>query len=77
MSMRKIYKQIAKKHGVTVAEVRADIQSAITAAYTEPSSDNEITKAYQNRIPRKGEIPTPEEFIHYVTKVTKNKMAKT
>ena len=34
MSMRKIYRELAKKHGVSVKEVRKDMQAALTEAYT-------------------------------------------
>ena len=64
MSMRKIYRKIAKEHGVSPKEVREEIQAAITQAYENPPDDN-ITVAYQNRVPRRGKIPTPEEFIRY------------
>lgn len=64
MSMRQIYKKVAKEYGVTVAEVKRDMQAAIDAAYMNPDTD-EITAAYQNRVPRKGEVPTPEELIKY------------
>lgn len=67
MNMRKIYRKIAKENGVSVQEVRREMQAAITEAYTDPLNNNEITKAYQNRVPRKGEIPTPEELIHYLS----------
>jgi hypothetical protein len=67
MNMRKIYRKIAKENGVSVKEVRQEMQAAITEAYTSPQNDNPITKAYQNRIPRQGEIPTPEEFIGYLS----------
>ena len=67
MNMRKIYRKIAKKNGVDRKEVRREMQAAITEAYTDPLNDNEITKAYQNRVPRKGEIPTPEELLRYLS----------
>ncbi|MCI8321028.1 MAG: hypothetical protein HFH02_08135 [Dorea sp.] len=66
MSMRKIYRKLAKEHGVSVKEVRQDMQRAIKHAYTDPLNNNEITKAYQNRVPRQGEIPTPEELVCYM-----------
>lgn len=66
MNMRKIYRELAKKHGVSVKAVREDMQVAITEAYTNPLNDNEITKAYQSRIPCRGEIPTPEEVVEYL-----------
>ena len=52
MSMRKIYREIARKYGTTPKEVRTEIQKM-------------IDDAYQNQVPRKGEIPTAEEFIRY------------
>lgn len=64
MSMRKIYRKIAREHGVSPKEVREEMQAAIMQAYQNPPDDN-ITVAYQNRVPRKGDVPTPEEFIRY------------
>ena len=43
-------------------------------AYTNTPNDG-ITGAWQNRVPRKGEIPTVEEFIKYAT-VEVNKRKK-
>lgn len=65
MSMRSIYRKVAKQHGVTVAEVKRDMQAAITHAYTHTPDDG-ITAVYQNKVPRKGEVPTPDEVIRYV-----------
>lgn len=58
---RKIYRQIAKKHGVSVAEVKRDMQEAIDAAYQNPNSA-------AMTVPRKGAVPTPDEFIAHVAK---------
>ena len=75
MSMRKIYRELAKKHGVSVEEVRKEIQVALADAYTDPLNNNEITKAYQNRVPCQGEIPTPEEMVRYLAgKVKENRV---
>ena len=71
MSMRSIYRKVAKKYGVSAKEVRKEIQATITEAYTNPLNQNEITKAYQNRVPCKGEIPTLEEMIRYLAKQAK------
>ena len=74
MSMRKIYRELAKKQGVSAKEVRQEMQAALTEAYTDPLNNNEVTKAYQNRVPRQGEIPTPEEAVRYLAgKVKKNR----
>lgn len=61
---RKTYRKIAKQHGVTVAEVKRDMQEAITAAYTDPNTDFATFKA-QRAVPRKGDVATPNEVIDY------------
>ena len=74
MSMRKIYRELARKHGVSAKEVRQEMQAALEDAYTNPLNHNEITKAYQNRVPCQGEIPTPEEAVRYLAgKVRENR----
>ena len=54
--MKKIYKQIAKKHGVSVEEVKRDMEAAINMAYIAPT-------LHARCIPSKGETPTSEEVI--------------
>ena len=61
---RKTYRKIAKQHGVTVAEVKQDMQEAITAAYTDHNTDFATFKA-QRAVPRKGDVPTPDEVVDY------------
>ena len=53
-----IYKEIAKKHGISVEEVKREMQKAIEAAFIFTSDD-------ADNIPREGEIPTIDEFIDY------------
>lgn len=67
MNMRKIYRKIARKNGVSIKEVRQEMQAAIKEAYITPRNDNPDIKAYQNRVPRQNEIPTPEELIYYLS----------
>ncbi len=62
---RKLLRKIAKEHGVTVEEVRRDMQAAIDATYQNPDRNLMNIKA-QNAVPRKGEIPTVDEFVGYV-----------
>ena len=62
--MEKIYRKVAQKYGVSVAEVKKDIQEAINAAYQNSPEDG-VTRAWQNRVTRKGVIPTSDEFIRY------------
>lgn len=71
MNMRKIYRRIAKENGVSVKEVKQDMQAAITAAYINTPQDGGVTAAYQNRVPRKSEIPTTKEFIRYAAQKVK------
>jgi len=61
---RKIYKAIAKKHGISVEEVKREMQKAVDAAYVFPSAEAES-------VPRAGEKPTIEEFIDYSVKKIK------
>ena len=63
---RKIYKEMAKKYGITVDELKRDMQDAINATYLQPSS------AAQG-INRKGDIPTVDEFICHAVSELKGK----
>lgn len=65
MSMRNIYRRIAKEQGVTVADVKKDMQEAIDCAYKKQNKTiDEIIN--QASVPCKFEIPTTEEFMQYV-----------
>lgn len=72
MSNRKVLRQIAKEHGISLKEVKQDMQAALAHAYKNAPKDG-VTKAYQDRVPRKGEIPTAEEFINYAVMEIKKK----
>lgn len=61
MSMRKMYREIAKKYGVTVTEVKRNMQAVIDETYKNPN-------AAALAVTRKGEKPTPEEFIAHVAR---------
>lgn len=69
---RKLLRKIAKEYGVTVEEVRRDMQAAIDATYQNPDRNLMNIKA-QNAVPRKGEIPTVDEFVGYVAGEIKKK----
>ncbi len=64
MSNRKLYREIAKQHGVSVQEVKRDMQEALNHAYNN-ANNSELTKSYQNQVPRSSEVPTPVDFISY------------
>ena len=69
IKMREIYRKIAKKYGVSMKEVKRDMQEALIIAYKDsPEIRN------QAQVPKAGDIPTPEEFIRYaVEKIEKEK----
>lgn len=56
MNMKKIYRKIAKDNGISVAEVKKEMQKAINTAYAKPNF-------YAGCVERQNEIPTPEELI--------------
>lgn len=65
MSMRNIYRKIAKEHGVTVEEVKREMQKAIDSAYKKNDKlDSE--KMTQAGVPHKGDVPTTEELINAI-----------
>lgn len=63
---RKFYRQLAKKHGVSVKEVKRDMQIAIDEAYKNPNN-------HALNVRFKGEKPTIDEFINYVAQNLKTK----
>ena len=62
---------IAKQNGVSVEEVRRDIEQMIHACMNSP---NAIVRARWAQIPRKGQLPTVEEVIAYGAFETMQKM---
>jgi Sporulation initiation factor Spo0A C terminal. len=69
--MRNIYKKIAKEHGVSVEEVKRDMQAAIDYAYIKKNK-LEREKVLQASVPCKDKVPEPEDFIRYVVKRMKS-----
>jgi len=63
---RKLYRKIAKEHGVSVKEVKEGINEAIDYAYTNPN-------ASALEVPRKGEKPTADEMISHLVKEAKSR----
>jgi len=63
-----IFEQIAKENNTTVAEVRREMEVAIRAAIENP--DPKVRDEW-TKIPYKGEEPTPEEVIAYVSRQVK------
>lgn len=68
MKAEEAIKQIAERDGVSISEVRKEIQAAIDEGM---KSTDKSVQAYWSKIPRKGTTPTPEEVINYIAKSVK------
>nr|WP_130789968.1 sporulation initiation factor Spo0A C-terminal domain-containing protein [Lachnoclostridium pacaense] len=69
-TMEGLFKEIAGHYGVSDEAVKREMESAIRDTFTTPQ-DEEVIKL-QNQIPRKGKIPTLEEFLLYVIQEVQN-----
>lgn len=69
MSMRKIYRKIAKKHHVSVAEVKREMETAVAQAWMNPNNTAN-NMAMQKRISADGSIPKVEDMIRFLAKET-------
>ena len=68
MKAKKAIIKAAAENGVTVKEVREEIQKAIDEGMK--STDPQAIELWKN-CPKKGEKPTPEEVIEYISKLAK------
>ena len=66
MKVKKILRMVAKRNGVSVKEVRREIQEAIDWAWMRLPEEGKADDL-RLKIPCKGGIPTPEELICYVS----------
>ena len=57
---------VAKKYGVSIEEVKREIDLAIESAQNHP---NKEAQAFWDSIPREGNMPTPEEVIMFIAKM--------
>lgn len=63
------FEKIARKEGISVDEVRQEIQKAIDDAM---QSDDPAVQAYWRKIKFKGKKPMPEEVVLYIAKQVKS-----
>lgn len=61
----KAFEQLAIRDGISVAEVREEIQKAIDIGMS--SSDPAVQEKW-SKMPCRGEKPTPEEVVIYLSK---------
>ena len=69
-----IFEEIAARNHTTVEEIRREIEVAIQVGFN--NSDPKV-QAQWAKIPRKGNIPTPDELITYVVRKAKKDNAET
>lgn len=62
------FEKIAKSEGISVKEVKQEIQKAIDDVM---QSDDPAVQAYWKKMKYKGEKPTPEEVVLYIAKQVK------
>ena len=58
-----LFEYLAKQRGISVPELRKLISIRIESGIL---SDNPLEKSQWERIPHKGQIPTPDEWLQYV-----------
>lgn len=68
MNRNDILTRLALQNGISVPEVRKEIERAIEAGMENP--DPEVRESW-HMIPRKGKIPTVEEAIDFFSKVAR------
>lgn len=69
-----IFEEIAARNHTTVEEVRREMELAIRVGFNNPDPK---VQAQWAKIPRKGDIPTPDELITYVVRKAKKENAET
>ena len=63
MNTKAIIRQIAKKHGITTAEVKREMRLAIQEAM---KSTDPVTREHWNVLSPNGKEPTIEQFLTYM-----------
>ena len=63
MKSEHLFEYLAKQRGISVPELRKLISIRIESGIL---SDNLLEKSQWERIPHKGQIPTPDEWLQYV-----------
>ena len=63
----KAIRWIAREKGLTVQQVRAEMSLAILSGL---ENQDPVIRVWWKSVPRKGGVPTPEEFIAYLAAQT-------
>lgn len=63
---RQTMAKIAEEKGITIFEVRAEMEKAISVGF---ASKEPHAVAFWRSVPKKGAKPTPEEFLSYMAEI--------
>ena len=58
-----LFERLARERNITVEEMRAIISAHIEKGWNDPDLEK---RAQWRKIPCAGELPTPDELLHYV-----------
>jgi len=72
MESEHLFEYLTKQRGISVPELRKLISIRIESGIL---SDNPLEKSQWERIPHKGQIPTPDEWLQYVIATLKKRRA--
>ena len=72
MSMRSIYRKIAKQNGVSVKEIKEEMQKALDDAWNIPDKSADV-RFNQLKLAPDGKKPSVDEFISYCSSEIKQK----
>lgn len=61
---QKIFERVARQHNTSVEDVKREIQMAMLAGMNDPTPE---VQEHWKEIPCKGDKPTPEELLAYLT----------
>lgn len=65
--LKKLYKRIAKEHGVSWEEVQGEMEQALDYSFTQPCPT--ITNIVaQGKVVKREKVPTIGEFLSYAVK---------
>lgn len=70
MKAKEAISKVAAENGMTVKEVREEMQKAIDEGMN--STDPQAMELWKN-CPKKGDKPTPEELIDYIAKIVEGR----
>ncbi|WP_304509699.1 sporulation initiation factor Spo0A C-terminal domain-containing protein [Anaerotignum sp.] len=73
--MKRIYQKIAKENGISVSDVKREMQAAIDSAYKNVRKSQTEKELLEN-ITYQGDIPTVEEFIESISSKYKCQIRK-